>query len=59
MTGSNHKEFCIELGKSGLLRWLLSFLFNAGVVGDIMQVRPLQINSLFNETPGEWNRVGR
>ena len=38
ITGSNHKEFCVELGRSGLLRWLLSFLYTAGVVGDIMQV---------------------
>ena len=24
-----------------------------------VHIRPRQINSLFNETPGEWNRVGR
>ena len=37
MTGSNHDQFCFELGKSGFLCWMLSFLY-AGFEGDVLNV---------------------
>lgn len=37
MSGSNHAQFCFELGKSGFLCWMLSFLF-AGFEGDMLTV---------------------
>ena len=37
MTGSNHEQFCYELGRSGFLHWMLAFLY-AGFQGDMLKV---------------------
>lgn len=37
MTGSNDDRFCLELGRSEFLYWVLSFL-NVGVTGDLLKV---------------------
>ena len=37
MTGSNYDRFCYELGRSGFLCWMLSFLYT-GFQGDMLKV---------------------
>ena len=37
MTGSNDDRFCLELGRSEFLYWILSFL-NVGVMSDMLKV---------------------
>lgn len=40
MTGSNDDRFCLELGRSEFLYWILSFL-NVGVMGDMLKVHKM------------------